>query len=165
MKHVLTGLMFILILVSTAIAAANEDITEHKSCTICGMDRATFAQSRMLIEYDPEHIVGTCSIRCAALDLAMNMGRVPTSIRVADFDTLQLIDAEKAVWVIGGKKVGVMATRGKWAFSSRAAAVKFKKTNNGAPGSFQDVLKAAFADLYSDLMLFWKSMRKGSSPD
>jgi len=156
---ILTGLLACF-LFTTADAEIDEDIRIHKNCKVCGMSRETFAQSRMLIEYDPEHIVGVCSIRCAALDLALNMGRVPKSIQVGDFSDRHLISAENAFWIIGGRKEGVMATRGKWAFRDKAAAGKFMATNKGKPGTFQDALKAAFADLYSDLKLFWDSMKK-----
>ncbi len=156
---ILTGLL-VCFLITAAGADMDEDIRLHKNCKVCGMSRETFAQSRMLIEYDPEHIVGTCSIRCAALDLSLNMGRVPKSIHVGDFSDSHLIDAEKASWVIGGRKEGVMATRGKWAFRDKAAAEKFMAVNKGKSGSFQDALKAAFNDLYNDLKLFWDSMKK-----
>lgn len=38
---------------------------------------------------------------------------------VGDYNTKRLIDAEKAVWVIGGGKQGVMTKRAKWAFEKR----------------------------------------------
>ncbi len=156
---ILAGLL-VCILIATVGADMDEDIRLHKNCKVCGMSRETFAQSRMLIEYDPEHMVGTCSIRCAALDLSLNMGRVPKSIQVSDFSDRHLIDAEKASWVIGGRKEGVMATRGKWAFRDKTAANTFMATNKGTAGTFQDALKAAYNDLYADLKLFWDSMKK-----
>jgi copper chaperone NosL len=156
---ILAGLL-ICFLFTTATAEIDEDIRIHKSCKICGMSRETFAQSRMLIEYDPEHIAGTCSIRCAALDMSLNMGRVPKSIQVGNVTDGHLIHADKAFWVIGGRKEGVMSTRGKWAFRDKAAAEKFMATNKGKSGTFQDALRAAFTDLYTDLKLFWDSMKK-----
>jgi len=38
---------------------------------------------------------------------------------VGDFGTKKLIDAEKALWVLGGSKPGVMTKRGKWALRRR----------------------------------------------
>jgi hypothetical protein len=32
--------------------------------------------------------------------------------------------------------------------------------NGGAPGTFQNALKASFEDLYSDLKLFWEGSAK-----
>src|SRR5512136_3014785 len=84
------------------------DVAHHMNCTYCGMDRAKFAQSRMLIEYDDGSAVATCSIHCAAVDLANNIDKTPKAIMVGDCGTKELIDAEKAFWVIGGSKPGVM---------------------------------------------------------
>jgi nitrous oxide reductase accessory protein NosL len=56
---------------------------------------------------------------CAAVDLANNIAGTPKSIKVGDFNGRQMIDAEKAFWVVGGSKPGVMSKRGKWAFEKR----------------------------------------------
>lgn len=45
-----------------------------------------------------------------------------------------LIDAEKAFWVIGGSKPGVMTKRAKWAFEKKEAADKFMLDNGGPRG-------------------------------
>ena len=59
------------------------DITSHKSCQYCGMDREKFSHSRMLIEYDDGSIVATCSLHCVAVDMANNIGKTPKVIKVA----------------------------------------------------------------------------------
>ena len=46
-------------------------------CKYCGMNREKFGHSRMLIEYDDGLSVGTCSVHCAAVDLARNIGKTP----------------------------------------------------------------------------------------
>jgi nitrous oxide reductase accessory protein NosL len=48
---------------------------------------------------------------------------------VADYHTKKLIPSEKAFWVIGGGKTGVMARRAKWAFKEKEDAKKFIKEN------------------------------------
>ncbi len=106
------SLLTVCLLVS-GIAFAYEDITKHSSCPHCGMDRAKFAHSRMYIEYDDGSPVGTCSLHCAALDLAINIGKSQKTIQVGDYNTKDLIDAEKAYWVLGGSKMGVMTIRAK----------------------------------------------------
>jgi copper chaperone NosL len=75
------------------------------------MDRGSFDFSRMLIEYDDGSFNAVCSLHCAAIDLANNIDKTPKSIKVGDFNGRQLIDAEKALWVVGGKKPGVMSKR------------------------------------------------------
>jgi nitrous oxide reductase accessory protein NosL len=133
-----------------AYAQTNDDVNLHKACRHCGMDRGSFNFSRMLIEYDDGTVNAVCSIHCAATDLANNIDKTPKSIKVGDFNGKQLIDAEKAFWVIGGKKPGVMSKRGKWAFEKKDDAETFMKTNEGKLASFEEAMKAAYEDMYAD---------------
>lgn len=134
-----------------AIAAAfNADIASHKSCLHCGMDREKFAHSRMLIEYDDGSAVATCSLHCVAVDLANNIDKTPKAIKVADFSSKELIDAEKAVWVIGGSKQGVMSRNAKWAFAAKEKAEGFVKANGGKISGFEEAIKTAYEDMYND---------------
>ncbi len=126
------------------------DIAAHKSCQYCGMDREKFAHSRMLIEFDDGSTAATCSLHCAAVDLANNIDKTPKAIKVADFGSKELIDAEKAVWVIGGSKQGVMTKNAKWAFSSKDKAAAFIKENGGRQTGFEEAIKAAYEDMYND---------------
>ncbi|MBA4372049.1 MAG: NosL family protein [Thermodesulfovibrio sp.] len=163
MKRVLFLLVLLAVCVgpaAKAYAAGNEDIRLHPNCKTCGMSREMFSYSRVLIEYSNGTFSGTCSIRCAAVDLALNMGRGPESIQAGDFNSRQLVDADKAYWVIGGKKEGTMSTRGKWAFRKKEEAAGFIAKNGGTSGTFHDALKASFEDLYSDLKLFWDGLKK-----
>jgi hypothetical protein len=80
------------------------------------MDRAKYAPSRMVVQFDDGSMLHACSLHCTAVDLATQIDRSPTSIQVADMSTQALVEAEKAVWVLGGSKPGVMTKRGKWAF-------------------------------------------------
>jgi hypothetical protein len=155
MKGCRFGLVLVvisLILFSGAffLAQAQEDIQKQTSCKYCGMDRAKFAQSRMFIEYEDGTIVGTCSIHCVAIDLSLNIDKTPKTIGVGDYNTKALIDAEKAVWVIGGSKPGVMTKRAKWAFAEKGAAEAFVKENQGIVATFDQVMKASYEDMYDD---------------
>ena len=120
------------------------------SCKYCGMDRKKFSHSRMLIEYDDGMTTATCSLRCAAVDLVSNIDRTPRAILVGDYVNRQLIDAEQAVWVIGGTKQGVMTRNPKWAFAGRDAAEAFVKENGGRLATFDETMTAAYGDLYQD---------------
>ncbi|GAB4490026.1 MAG: nitrous oxide reductase accessory protein NosL [Thermodesulfovibrionales bacterium] len=131
-------------------AAAHEDIAKHKSCSYCGMDREQFGFSRMLIEYDDNTTVGVCSLHCAAVELAVTLDKTPKSIRVADMNTRSLVDAEKAFWVVGGKKSGVMSKQGKWAFEKKEDADAFVQANGGRHATFEEAIKAAYIDMYED---------------
>lgn len=128
-------------------SAALQDTKDHPECRYCGMKRDLFAFSRMLIKYNSGPPVGTCSIHCSSIDLALNTDKVPEVILVGDYNTKRLIDAEKAVWVIGGKKVGVMSIRGKWAFENKKEADAFIKENGGQISSFDEAMKVTFEDI------------------
>jgi nitrous oxide reductase accessory protein NosL len=133
-----------------AFAEAQEDIQKYPSCKYCGMNRQQFAHSRILIEYDDATTVGTCSIHCAAVDLAIHIDKTPKAIQVGDYNSKALIDAEKASWVIGGSKMGVMTKRAKWAFEKKEDAEKFIKENGGENAIFEVAMKATYEDMYSD---------------
>ncbi len=139
------------VLVPLFVAIAQQDDIKHaQSCKYCGMDREKFSHSRMLIEYDDGTTTPTCSLHCAAVDLALTIDKTPAAIKVGDYRTKKLVDAEKALWVIGGSKPGVMSKRAKWAFESKADADAFVKENGGTPASFEDAVKFAYEDMYQD---------------
>jgi nitrous oxide reductase accessory protein NosL len=133
-----------------ALAQGQDDIQKHPSCKYCGMDRQKFAHSRMLIEYDDGSAVGTCSLHCSAMDLALNIDKMPKAVMVGDYNTKNLIDAEKAFWVVGGSKMGVMTKRAKWAFAGKEQADQFIKENGGEPATFDKALTAAYEDMAQD---------------
>ena len=149
MKKIILALIFLLALANIAIAL-DTDTQKHPSCAYCGMDRVKFAHSRMLIEYDDGTIVGTCSLRCAAIDLANNIDKSPKTIGVGDYYSKKMIDAEKAYWVIDDSKPGVMTGRAKWAFEDKKGAEKLIKENGGVMATFDDAVKAAYEDMYKD---------------
>jgi nitrous oxide reductase accessory protein NosL len=161
---VLAGLILSL---SAGFCLAQDDVAKQASCKYCGMDRKTFAHSRMLVTYEDGSSMGTCSLHCTAVELALNIDKTPKSIEVGDFKTKKLIDAEKAFWVIGGSKPGVMTKRAKWAFESKADADAFIKENGGKPASFDEAIKASYEDMYADTKMIRdkrKMMKKMKAP-
>lgn len=133
-----------------AAEAVSGDVANHPSCPICGMDRHKFGHSRVLIDYDDGSQFGACSLHCAAIDMALNLDKGPASIRVGDYATRRLIGAESAVWVVGGKKMGVMTQTAKWAFADKKGADAFITQNGGRLTDFETAMKAAYTDMYSD---------------
>ena len=133
-----------------ALAGKHDDQIAHVACSYCGMDRTKFAQSRMLVEYEDGGEVGTCSIHCMALEFANAIDRMPKRLLVGDFNSRELIDAEKAVWVLGGDKRGVMTSRAKWAFSEQSAAKAFIAEHGGVITGFDQAMKASYEDMYQD---------------
>lgn len=148
-------------------AFAQQDVEKISNCKYCGMDRKTFGHSRMLLTYDDGSEFGACSLHCVAVDLALNIDKTPKTIQVGDFGTRALIDAEKAFWVLGGEKPGVMTRRAKWAFEKKADAEAFIKAGGGSLVDFETAVKAAYEDMYSDTQLIRerrkaKRMKQGS---
>ena len=122
---------------------ASDDIDAHRSCAFCGMDRKAFGYSRMLVRYEDGSEVGVCSLHCAVIEMDANKARKVKALLVADRDTRILLDAEKAYWVGGGTKRGVMTGHPTWAFASKTAAEAFIKQYGGSLTPWADVLGAA----------------------
>jgi len=139
-----------LIFTAAGFLFADDDTKAHPNCIYCGMNRVQFAHSRMLIEYDDNTTAAFCSVHCAAVDLSLKIDKTPKSIMVGDYATKELIDAEKAYWVLGGGKMGVMSKRAKWAFATKEGADSFISGNGGNLVSFDDALKASYEDMNAD---------------
>jgi nitrous oxide reductase accessory protein NosL len=151
MKHstiILYSTITILFSLIAMTAFADTDLAQHRDCAHCGMDRKAYGYSRMLVEYKNGTQIGTCSIHCVVTELNNKSGEV-ASIKVADRTTRALIDAEKAVWVIGGSKRGVMTQNPKWAFATQEAARTFVDAYGGKISKWEATLQAAREDSVS----------------
>jgi hypothetical protein len=107
------------------------------------MDRKAYGFSRMLVQYEDGTVAGTCSLYCAVIELDANPEKTVKALLVADRDSRTLLDAEKAVWVMGGKKRGVMTEQPKWAFQSEEGAEVFIRANGGKIVTWAEALAAA----------------------
>jgi copper chaperone NosL len=132
-------------------AAGVSDIKQYPECKYCGMNRETYAHSRALVEYEDGTVVGFCSIHCLSIDLALNTAKIPKATLIGDYYSKKLVDVEKAYWVLGGNKMGVMSIRGKWAFEKKEGGDHFIKENGGRPADFDKVMQATFEDMYEIL--------------
>jgi nitrous oxide reductase accessory protein NosL len=132
---------------------------ESDTCHYCGMNRSKFGYSWIVIERDNTPPTGVCSVHCAAIDLALNSGKPASRITVGDYNTEKQIDADKAFWVIGGDRVGVMTSRAKWAFETKEGADNFIRKHGGRAATFSESLKAAFEDMYEDILMIQKKRR------
>ena len=151
MKHLRMVLVIsIFCMIASLAFAAAEDVAKHPSCKHCGMDREKFGHSRVLINFDDGSSSGLCSLRCAAVELTLNIDKTPQTIMVGDYTSKMLVDAEKAFWVIGGSRKGVMTQTAKWAFAQTTDAESFIKENGGSLANFEGTIKAAYADMYED---------------
>lgn len=138
---ILSLIALILLTANVTIMAAQDDIEEHRECAYCGMDRKAYGYSRMLVVYEDGVESGVCSLHCALVEIDANRERPIRTLLVADRDTRSLIDADKAVWVMGGKKRGVMTERPKWAFSTEAAARAFTERYGGTIVTLEEAMR------------------------
>lgn len=148
---------FVALLLAAGSALAQDDIKADPVCERCGMDRGEFRTTRMLITYADGETVGTCSLRCAALDLRIHRGKDVREILVADYPTGDLVDAQTAAWVVQYNKPGVMTDRAKLAFRSNEGLERFLRKNAGARATWKEVLALATEELPS-------GSRDGSPP-
>ena len=139
-----------LLVAGTKAGAADKDVEKIPSCQYCGMDREKFASTRMLVEYANGTTIGTCSIHCAAVDLAQSFGKEIKALKVADFRSGRLTDAEAASWVIGAAIPGVMAAKSRVAFTDKADADAFRKEKGGEIGNFDTAITSTYCDMWPD---------------
>lgn len=132
----------LLALSTTALA----QVEAPESCRLCGMDRAAFAQSRMLVVYASGNTVGTCSLNCAVIEMKNRPETRVKALMVGDYRTKTLLDARAATWVIGGQMTGVMTEVAKWAFASRVEAEQFIAEHGGTLASFDECLQLALQE-------------------
>jgi nitrous oxide reductase accessory protein NosL len=125
---------------------AEDDIHNHRQCAECGMDRKAYGFSRMLLVYAEGKEVGVCSLHCAVEAMDRRKDQPVKVLLVADRNTHAMIPAEEAIWVMGGKKLGVMTRQAKWAFQEKSAAESFIKEYGGEIVTWDEALAAARAD-------------------
>ncbi len=126
---------------------------DYVSCKYCGMRTELCRHSWVVIHYDDRSIGEFCSLHCTSIDMALNTDKTGLTILVGDYYTHKLIDADKAYWVVGGNKTGVMTTRAKWAFKERKEAERFMAEHGGETATFDTALQAAVEDMYGDILL------------
>ena len=145
MKSMLVSVVICLLLslfLGTAWVSAMEKSEAPEACRQCGMNRTTYAQSRMLVVYKDGESAGTCSVNCLVTGIKASDKKIK-SVQVADYTTKKLIDAKTATWVIGGTKRPVMSSIAKWAFAKDQDARTFIAENGGNLAKYDEVIKAS----------------------
>jgi len=133
-----------------SVAVASWVYADEASCAHCGMKKAMFGHSWVTIEREDGSKAELCSVHCAGLDMALHIDQPVRKVMVGDYNSKKPIAAETAYWVIGGSKPGVMTKRAKWAFEDKASADAFIKQNGGESSTYEQAMKAGFADMYED---------------
>jgi copper chaperone NosL len=162
MKKNLSLLMFLFALMFTNLNAGEmfqtveaKDATLVKTnsskefCDVCGMPLTKFYKTNHVTEFKNGHKEQYCSLHCQA-QIDEDYHDKIKNIQVVDTNSLKLIDATKAFYVIGSSKPGTMSPVSKYAFSSKEAAIKFQKEFGGEIHSFEESLKIAKEGLSKD---------------
>ena len=122
-------------------------------CPECGMTLAMFYKTNHAAMVDGK-VKQYCSIHCLVED--MQKGSKPEDIQVVDANSLKFIDAKKAFYVVGSSKKGTMTAVSKYAFSNKADAEAFAKTNGGKVTDFKGALEAAKVEFAKDSKMIAK---------
>lgn len=136
-------------------APQENDIEKYPKCPYCGMDRRYNHRSRMLIQFSNDLPDPLCSIHCAAISLAINLGLDPKAVYVGDnaieTDPRPLVDAAKATFLVGSDLPGVMTWNSKVAYGTPEAAATAQKEHGGQLMDFRQAIKVSFTDLADDV--------------
>lgn len=112
----------------------DDEFAKYSKCPYCGMDRQKWHFSRHLVHYDNDVAEGACSLRCAAVSLAVNLRRVAKAIYAPDNGSGEpvkpLVNAELAIYVIGGNHKPVMDP-------GSQDALRLTAGHRGRPGRWQ----------------------------
>ena len=112
---------------------------EKMYCSVCGMTLPMFYRTNHAADHDGKHDQ-YCSITCMIEDAIVN-GKQLTNFKVVDNVTLKLIPSKDAFFIVGSKKPGTMSMVSKYAFSTKKAAMMFKKKNGGILMNFDELVK------------------------
>jgi copper chaperone NosL len=106
-------------------------------CPSCGMNLPKFYKTNH-VDHDKQY----CSMHCLVKNSDLQ-----GDVKVVDTNSLKLIEAKKATYVVGSKKKGTMSKISKYAFTTKAEAEKFAKEFGGTVMSFDEAIKVAKRDL------------------
>ncbi len=118
-------------------------------CDVCGMHLTKYYKTSHTAEFKNGHKEQYCSLHCLA-EVHKNYEDKIKNIQVVDTNSLKLIDAKKAFYVVGSSKEGTMSSVSEYAFSTKPEAEKFKNEFGGNIHSFDETLKFAKGKLKKD---------------
>jgi nitrous oxide reductase accessory protein NosL len=123
----------------------NARAAEREGCVVCGMYLDLYERTRLDICFIDGTTKSTCSLACAAGVINQNRDRIK-GVRVADFPTGKLFDADNAYFLEGSDVPGVMTYTSRLAFYSKAQALTFQKKHGGRIITFEQALKDQLKD-------------------
>ena len=109
-------------------------------CNVCGMHLTKYYKTSHTAEFKNGHKEQYCSLHCLA-EVHKNYEDKIKNIQVVDTNSLKLIDAKKAFYVVGSSKEGTMSPVSEYAFLNKDEALKFKNKFGGDIHTFDESLK------------------------
>jgi copper chaperone NosL len=113
---------------------------EREGCVLCGMYLDIYAKTRYTITLDDGSSQSTCSLTCAARIINEHKGRT-RDVKVADYLTGKMIDAQSAFFLEGSDVPGVMSNTSRIAFPSKKAVQDFRKKHGGRIITFDKAVR------------------------
>lgn len=113
---------------------------QREECEICGMWIDQYMSTRHVITLKDNTIKSFCSLACAAKYIREHKENVK-DVKVADFLTQRLIDAEKAFYLEGSDVPGVMSYTSRIAFSTKDDAERFQSKHGGRIITFEKAME------------------------
>ncbi len=121
--------------------ATGAEISEREDCSLCGMWIDLYMKTRHVVTLEDGTVESFCSLACTAKYMKEHKGEVKR-VQAADFETTDLIEAEKAFYLEGSDIPGVMSYTSRLAFSTREQAERYQKEHGGRIISFQNALES-----------------------
>lgn len=125
---------------------------DKEYCAVCGMNLVKF--------YKTNHVYNGKQVASLHCLYELTEGKIPSDAQVVDTKNLNLIDANKAFYVVGSKIGGTMTRNSKYAFSTEADAKEFQAENGGEIMDFAKAYEIAGQDFEGDNKMI-KAKREG----
>ncbi|MDY6932685.1 MAG: nitrous oxide reductase accessory protein NosL [Spirochaetota bacterium] len=150
------AIIFIILLMIIPLISIQK-LQAQRWCTLCAMDLQKYRLTRYTLTLDDGSRRYTCSIHCAAIIIKNNNVK---DIRVADYNTGNLMDANKAFFIVGSDITGVMSSVSRLAFNTRREAQKFQKKHGGELTDFKGALRSTEVYMSDDTKMIKQRVKK-----
>lgn len=126
-------------------------------CPNCGMHLVKYYKTSHAVTFKDGTSRQFCSLHCLVDESEMGFLRDKkekiTQILVADVDSLKMIDAKSAFYVVGSKIKGTMSGNGQYAFATKVGAETFMAQNGGKIISFDEAYTLSLKDFTNDMKM------------
>ena len=110
----------------------------REDCRVCGMWIDQYMHTRHVLTEADGSRVSFCSFTCAAKHIRKH-GEDAKQLQAADYLTTELVDAEKAVYLVGSDAPPVMSYTSIITFAGISAAKDFQKKHGGRIMTYSEV--------------------------